>query len=218
MIKNNILDYVGAILFLFLLMIAQGSNGQDTLNSMKDPEAFRKNMLESSAHITNISSDFIQLKHLSFLEEEVESQGVFYFQKENKLRWEYNDPFFYLIIFNGDNILIQDDNKTNVYDAASGRLFKEINNIMITLVDGSILESDNFQISYFEKPGKYILELIPKDENMKEFLARILIYIEPVNYTADELFMIERSDDYTQIRFINKQLNEDIPQHIFDIP
>ena len=218
MIKNKIIVSVGAILFLFQLMIAQSSNGQDTLNSMKDPEAFRKNMLESAARITNISSDFIQLKHLSFLEEEVESQGVFYYQKEDKLRWEYKDPFFYLIIFNGDNILIQDDNKTNVYDAASGRLFKEINNIMITMVDGSILESDNFQISYFEKPGNYILELIPKDENMKEFLARILIYIEPVNYTADELFMIERSGDFTQIRFVNKQLNEDIPQHIFDIP
>ena len=29
--------------------------------------------------------------------------------------------------------------------------------------------------------------------------------------------MIERSGDYTHIRFINKSLNEEIPEHIFDL-
>jgi outer membrane lipoprotein-sorting protein len=174
-------------------------------------------MKEASESTQNISSDFTQSKHLSFLEEDVKSKGLFYFQKENRLRWEYTEPFFYLIIFNNDTILIKDDKNANLYDAASGRIFREINNIMLNMVNGSILESHDFTFEYFENSRSYKLELTPQDENMKEFLTKIRLIINKNDYSVDELFMIEKSDDYTHIRFINKRLNEDIPQHTFDL-
>jgi hypothetical protein len=52
---------------------------------------------------------------------------------------------------------------------------------------------------------------------MKAFLSTIRIYINKKDYSVDELYMIEKSDDYTHIRFTNKVMNEDIPQHIFDL-
>ena len=61
------------------------------------------------------------------------------------------------------------------------------------------------------------MELTPHDENMKEFLYEIRLYINKKDYSVDELLMLESSDDYTHIRFVNKRLNEEIPQHIFDL-
>lgn len=191
---------------------------QDDFRSLINISEFREKMIDASATTHNINSDFKQLKHLSFLEEDVESKGRFFFQKENKLRWEYSEPFFYLIIFSNDTVLIQDDHKANIYDAASGRMFREINDIMLSMVNGSILESDNFTIEYFENTSAYKLELTPLDANMKEFLRTIRLFINKNDHTVDELYMIERSGDYTRIQFINKQLNEDIPQHTFDLP
>ena len=162
--------------------------------------------------------DFEQLKHLSFLEEDVESRGVFFFQKENKLRWEYREPFFYLIIFNNDTVMIRDENKTNVYDAAAGKMFRQINEIMLSMVNGTILESDDFDFEYYEKPSSYKLELTPLDKNMQEFLSKIRLFINADDLSVDELYMIEKSGDFTRIRFINKRLNEEIPQHTFDLP
>jgi len=174
-------------------------------------------MAKASASTNSIASDFEQLKHLSFLEEDVKSRGVFYFMKENRLRWEYSEPFFYLILFSNDTVLIQDENKTNIYDAASGRMFREINEIMLSMVNGTILESDKFEFDYFENTSSYKLELSPLEENMKEFLSKIRLFINKEDLSVDELYMIERSDDFTHIRFINKRLNEEIPEHTFDL-
>lgn len=191
---------------------------QDTYRVLKDIDGFRSKMAEASTNTNTIISDFEQLKHLSFLEEDVESRGIFFFQKENKLRWEYTEPFFYLIIFNKDTVMIRDENKTNVYDATSGNMFRQINEIMLSMVSGTILDSDNFDFEYYEKASSYKLELTPLDENMKEFLSKIRLFINTKDYSVDELYMIEKSGDYTWIRFINKRLNEEIPQHTFDQP
>jgi outer membrane lipoprotein-sorting protein len=185
---------------------------------MEDSESFRENMIRASEETNSIASDFEQLKHLSFLEEDVTSKGLFYFQKENKLRWEYTSPFYYLIIFNNDTVLIRDQEKTSVYDAASGQMFRQINDIMLRMVNGTILESGDFYFEYFENPSAYKLDLTPLDENMKQFLTGIRLFINKNDYSADELLMLEQSGDYTRIRFINKRLNEDIPEHIFDLP
>lgn len=202
------------VLFLFTSVLV----AQDEYRPLEDVEAFRENMIRASAETNSIASDFEQLKHLSFLEEDVKSAGLFYFQKENRLRWEYKSPFYYLIIFKGDTVMIQDEEKTNIYDAASGKMFRQINDIMLRMVNGSILESTDFEFEYFESSSAYRLDLTPLDENMSQFLTGISLFINKIDYSADELLMLEQSGDFTRIRFINKRLNEDIPEHIFDLP
>ena len=205
------------LILLIASFLFMNVGAQENYVPVKDPGLLRQKVIETSQQTSSISSDFVQIKRLSFLEEDVQSEGKFYFQKENQLRWEYSKPFFYLIIFNHDTILIQDENKTNSYDAASNRMFREINNIMLSMVNGTILESKNFDFEYFEDPSTYMLELTPLEEGMKEFLSKIKLFVNKNDYSVDELYMIEKSGDYTHIRFINKSLNEEIPEHIFDL-
>lgn len=205
------------LILLIASFLFMNVGAQENYVPVKDPGLLRQKVIETSEQTSSISSDFVQIKRLSFLEEDVQSEGKFYFQKENQLRWEYSKPFFYLIIFNHDTILIRDENKTNSYDAASNRMFREINNIMLSMVNGTILESKNFDFEYFEDPSSYMLELTPLDQSMKEFLSKIRLFVNKNDYSVDELYMIERSGDYTHIRFINKSLNEEIPEHIFDL-
>ena len=205
------------LILLIASFLFMNVGAQENYVPVKNPGLLRQKVIETSQQTSSISSDFVQIKRLSFLEEDVQSKGKFYFQKENQLRWEYSKPFFYLIIFNHDTIIIQDENKTNSYDAASNRMFREINNIMLSMVNGTILESKNFDFEYFEDPSSYMLELTPLDQSMKEFLSKIRLFVNKNDYSVDELYMIERSGDYTHIRFINKSLNEEIPEHIFDL-
>jgi outer membrane lipoprotein-sorting protein len=212
--KKHSLCTLALLIASFLFM---NIRAQENYVPVKDPSQLRQKVIETSQQTNSISSDFVQIKRLSFLEEDVQSEGKFYFQKENQLRWEYSKPFFYLIIFNHDTILIRDENKTNSYDAASNRMFREINNIMLSMVNGTILESKNFNFEYFEDPSTFMLELSPLEQGMKEFLSKIRLLVNKNDYSVDELYMIERSGDYTHIRFINKSLNEEIPEHIFDL-
>jgi len=97
-------------------------------------------------------------------------------------------------------------------------MFRQINDIMLRMVNGTILESEDFEFEYFENPSSYKLQLTPQDENMQEFLSGISLFINKTDFTADEMLMLEKSGDYTRIRFINKRLNEEIPKHTFDLP
>lgn len=218
-IKRNSYPVYFSIILLFIL--CTGFNylkAQDKIyQPVKDSLLVKEKINQVSQQTKTITCDFIQTKRLSFLEEDIICRGRFFFKRENKLRWEYSDPFFYLIIFNNDTILVRDDEKTSSFDASSNRMFKEINDIMLSIINGTILNKKKFCFEYFENEQYYILDLSPHDSGMKDFLEKIRMFFNKNDYSIDELMMIERSGDFTNIKFYNKTLNEKISNHIFDL-
>jgi outer membrane lipoprotein-sorting protein len=218
MLKNRNKVIIGGFVSLLLLVVITGQAiAQDGYSPVQDTALFAEKLKKASGITGSISSDFLQLKHLGFLEEDVESSGRFYFRREKQLRWEYTAPFFYLIIFSGDSIMIRDDERTLTYDAASSVMFREINDVMLNMVSGNILGSGHYKWSAFENDQNYMIELRPLKPGMKEFLEKIRLFLNKTDFSVDELLMIEASGDFTHIKFVNKQLNEAIPDHIFHL-
>jgi len=89
----------------------------------------------------------------------------------------------------------------------SNKVFKEINDIMISCVNGDILKSNKFSIHYFENDRGYKLELVPLIKSMKESLKKINMYFDKNVTSVIKLEMIENGDDATTIDFMNKKLN-----------
>lgn len=167
---------------------------------------------------TTIQSQFIQEKHLSFLTENIISKGEFYFKNPNQLRWEYSEPFEYIIVFNDKNIFIKDEDKISTFDTESNKMFSEINNMMIGTIQGNLFtDSERFDVKYFENTSQYLLELDPKLPEMKSMLKTIKIFIDKSDISVARIKMIESSDDYTSIDFINRKLNQAIDNEKFNI-
>jgi len=204
-------------LFLFLVLLSSGMNAQvDKFTAVKDPSAIKLRITEANDNIHSLSCDFTQLKQLSFLEEEVKSSGKFYFEKESKIRWEYDQPYSYIIIMNGNLIKIQDDDNTNTLDASSNRLFSSINSVMAGIIDGSVINrEDQFKSSVSENESSLRIALVPVIPGMKDFITSIEIELNKKDYTVDSLKIIEKNGDYTLIRFKNKSLNASIPENLF---
>jgi outer membrane lipoprotein-sorting protein len=183
---------------------------------MKDTVAF-KQKIEIMAKTTNaIESDFIQVKDLSsVMTEKITSKGHFCFQKENLLRWEYSTPYKYMIVINKDKIVIKDDAKTSRYDMNSNKVFKEINDLMISSVQGNILKSGKFRVVFMEGDKEYKLELYPLVKGMKESLKKINMYFDKSVTSVIKLEMEEPSGDSTLIDFTNKKLNGSFPEGTF---
>jgi outer membrane lipoprotein-sorting protein len=207
---------IGLSMSLILIATSQISMAQEK-KAIADPAALIANINKAAADTRSIKSDFIQEKELSFLEDKVTSKGKFYFKKDDLLRWEYTSPYEYTIILNKGRIRVIDDGKSNTFDAASNRMFSEINGIMMGVVNGTALNSDNFQTEYFDTGSHYLLSLVPLAEGMKDFLDRIEISVNKKDYTVDSLRMIEKSGDYTNIIFQNKVLNAEIPDKVFSL-
>ena len=134
------------------------------------------------------------------------------------LRWEYTDPFHYLIILNNGKILIKDEEKENQFDARSNKVFGEINSILLGCAQGTLLNDEKkFQASFFETTNSFLVKLQPKDLQLKSIFSEILIFFDKSDYSVSRLIMNEVSGDFTTIKFSEKKLNKPIPDEKFRV-
>lgn len=202
---------------LFLLVLLPFIGFSQTFKAVKDTSALKQKIENMSKTTNSIESDFTQEKNLSMLSEKVISKGHFIFKKENLLRWEYSSPSKYLIVINKDKVIIKDEKKTTKYDMNSNKVFKEINEIMLSCVQGTIFRSNKFKTSYFENEKFYKLELIPQVKNMKETFKKINLYFDKNVTSVAKMEMIENNDDLTSLDFTNKKLNAAVSETIFTV-
>jgi outer membrane lipoprotein-sorting protein len=205
------------ISILVILVFPCGIFAQEGLKSIPDPGSVKARASEAAARTVSIMSDFTQEKEMSFMQEKVVSGGKFYFQKENQLRWEYTSPYSYVILVNGSRISIIDEGRRKDYDGSSNRMFLEISEIMSGLVNGSLLAGDRFAQEWQEGPGFYLVHLTPLSTVMKDYVSKIILKLDPEDFSAVELKMEEKTGDYTLITFYNRKINATLPVGIFDV-
>ncbi len=184
---------------------------------VKDTAAFKQKMEAQSKLITTLESDFTQEKYLSVMSEKIISKGHFHFKKVNMLRWEYSEPYTYLIAINKDKMFIKDNGKVSKYDINSNKMFKSINEMMVNTVQGNLLGNKDYKAKFYENEKFYLLELSPLQKGAKDFLKVIQLYINKTDYAVDKVKMIEPSDDYTSIDFTNRKTNQPIGDEKFII-
>lgn len=182
---------------------------------VEDVSTLKASIKEKAKELNTITSDFTQLKHISFLDSKIRSKGKFYFKKENDLKWQYTSPFSYEIILSNGKVFINDDGNKSSFDAKSSKNFSELNDLLVGSVTGDIFDSDKFGITYLQNDKYYVLTLSPNSASMKKNLKKILIFLDRKNYSVAIVKMIEPSDDYTLITFKNKKLNASLPSNTF---
>jgi len=199
------------LIFLSLNTFAQSKDFKKVANE----KAIAEKLNAVSESTKSIDSDFKQYKHLDMLENDIKSDGHFSFQASDKVRWEYFTPYKYFIVMNAGTMWINDGNKVQKYDTKSNKMFKEINDLMVGMLQGKILESDKFTVDFYENNKQVLAKLFPKTEEMKEFLSSIQIYFDKTDYSVSKIKMLEHSGDYTLIEFYNRKMNVTIPNSKF---
>jgi len=202
---------IGFIEFISISTYAQ----YPSYTSIQDIVTFKKKFTAESAKVMSISCDFSQEKTLTALTEKITSTGKFWFKRSNKLRLEYTKPFGYLIVMNGDKMLVRDNQKENRINVKSSKLFQQVNRIMIDCVQGNILDSKDFTTRVFENGTTFLLEMTPVSKALHEFFQTIVLTVDKKDYSAKSIAMNEPMGDITLILFEYKKLNEPIPDTVF---
>jgi outer membrane lipoprotein-sorting protein len=203
-------------LLLLLIFITTGVHGQHVgYSAIADVAGFKKEFAVQSSKISTITSGFKQEKVLSALTEKITSTGNFRFKRSSKVRLEYTKPFTFLMIMNGDKMIVRDDQKENRVNIRSNKLFQQINRIMIDCIQGSILESKDFNTRVFENDKNYLLEMTPVGKTLKDFFETIVLVVHKTDYSVHSIKMNEPLGDYTTITFTDKRINDQIPDEAF---
>jgi len=182
-----------------------------------DLPAFKKEFASQSLHLSSITSNFTQEKVLSALTEKIISTGKFWFKRSDKLRIEYQEPFFYLMVVNGNKVLVRDDQKENKINIKSNKLFQQINRIVMDCVQGTILDSKDFSVRIFENDKTFLMEMTPASKTLGEFFQTIVLSVEKADYSVKSIQMNEPLGDTTTILFTNKKLNEPVSDAVFTL-
>jgi outer membrane lipoprotein-sorting protein len=178
-----------------------------TYTPVKDIEAVKQKIATASKNMNSMQSNFSQEKYMSVMSQKIQSKGLFYFKKNNQVRWEYTEPYKYIIVLAGGKIQIKDEKKVSEYDMNANKAFKQINDMMIQLVQGNVLNSTSYIIKYSESSTNYLLDMTPTDKKLKSMFKNIQLYFDKNTYEVSSFKMIENNGDYTLIKFSNKKQN-----------
>jgi outer membrane lipoprotein-sorting protein len=199
----------------FFLSTLHGFAQYKGFSPVTDLTGFKKKFAVESAKVISITSDFTQDKTLTALTEKITSSGKFWFKRNNRVRIEYLKPFTYLMIMNGDKMMVRDNDKENKINVKSNKLFQQVNRIMIDCVQGTILDSKDFATKVFEDDKVYLLEMTPASKALREFFQTIVLTVDKHDYSVKSIEMNEPAGDQTIISFKNKKLNEQVADAVF---
>lgn len=215
LLMNRYFLIIAGLLFAFTSGLFE-AKAQEALKPMNDPALFREKLVAASGSVRTITSDFIQEKNLSILSEKIISKGRFCFSKENNIRWEYTEPYKYLIIISNNQMFMRDEKTRKKLDIQSNPMFQQMNKFISGCIQGDILSNDNDYVTeYFENGRFYFVKLIPKADKMKKMINEVGIWFDKNDLSVTRLKMTESGNDYTQLEFINKTLNAEISPEKF---
>ena len=192
------------IVFTLILSLFLGAQ---TYTPIKDVATIKAKIAQVSKSMTTMQSSFTQEKFMSVMSQKIQSKGLFYFKKETQVRWEYTEPYKYIIVLSGGKIQIKDDKKISEYDMNANKAFKQINDMMIQLVQGNVLNNPAYSIKYFDTGSNYLLEMTPVDKKLKAMFKNIQLYFDKSTFEVASFKMIENNGDYTLIKFNSRKQN-----------
>ncbi len=195
-----------SILLVFVLsMAAFGQQGDS---------GFALRLQKHYESVKTISADFMQLKQSALFDEPLDSKGLFYFEKPDKIRWEQQEPSASYFIINKDQV-IQYDGESVKKSTGMNMQMSIFRQFILSTIDGSILNDKAFEKDFQPINGKMYITLIPLDKRMAKRLQKIELKFDEKSLLLDQLKMYENADDFTEITFTDQKVNAEIPPAIF---
>jgi outer membrane lipoprotein-sorting protein len=152
------------------------------------------------------------------LKEPVVSTGRFYYEKPDKLRWEFISPEPSGFFVNG-KVAKQWKGKDNISEA-----FDLQQNLLIRAIVDQLLAWTKADFGWVEqryvisvaKEDPIALKLIPRSSKEKKYIDHILISFEAETNYANAVDIVEKSSDSIRIRFSNMVINNAPKKELFE--
>jgi outer membrane lipoprotein-sorting protein len=204
--------------FVLCVLFASAAQAQPKgFTAVKDASSFQQNLTKANAAVQTITADFLQTKNMALLSEKIKSRGKFYFRKSDKVRIEYTSPYNYLLVMNGGQIMVKDEQKTSKVNTRNSKTMQSVNRIIIDCMRGSVFQNPDFKVVAYENGSNYLLSLVPANDAMKKMFRQIDVYLNKKNFDVDRFTMTETGGDFTDMDFSNTQHNTALNENLFKV-
>ena len=169
-----------------------------------------------SAGIRSVAAPFTQIKQMKILARPLVSEGRFYFQSPDSLRWEYTAPVRSILlmhrgavrryVFSGSGWLEESGERLQGMSMVMQEIgqwlhgrFDENQAFAATLVGGS--------------PARVILR--PREPSFARMIRRIELTLSPRSGVIQSIAIVESEDTVTLLEFRDVKINQTLPDALF---
>ncbi len=175
---------------------------------------------QAAAETETLSSNFVQEKHLSIFAEKLLSNGRFFYQKPDRLRWELLTPVASGFVLQG-----KQGQRWNGLSREQERFSVETDPIMGMIAQQLLawarVDLDWLQTRYrieLQTAKPVSLRLYPLDEGEAGFIDYLQILFANDQRHLSEVLMVEVEGDSTLLRFSEVAINTELPADAFAVP
>jgi outer membrane lipoprotein-sorting protein len=165
-----------------------------------------------------VASEFRQERRLAMLKEPVVSSGRFYYEKPDKLRWEFISPDPSGFLVNG-KLAKQwkgKDNPPEAFDLQQNPVIQLIVDQLLAWTKADFAWIEQRYIISVVKEDPIALKLLPRSSKEKKYIDHILISFEADTQYANAVGIVEKGGDSTHIRFFNMVVNNSPKKELFE--
>jgi len=195
--------YTVVILFLALLSLAFAPSEYKLVSN---PEVVLKKLKVSADKTYGIRADYTEEKFLAAFKNPQVSKGLFYYEKDNKMRWEQTTPYEYIILLNGKSLRIKDNGK-EVKIPSSNRVALKVNEFMMKLIEGGYQNNKDLETTCYQSASKYLIELVPVTKPLSKTYAKLELYFSKKTTRLESIIFYETEGDKKVVTFTNQIYN-----------
>jgi outer membrane lipoprotein-sorting protein len=199
--------------FFLLVLFPFFLSAQDW-KSIEASDPMLTGLKSTLAGMKSIKGDISQEKSFAFLTDKLVSTGIFIYQKENKLRWEFKEPIDYIILINESTMRLREEGVEKKYKGIN-QILRQVKEIILGCIDGSIMGNPNYRTLFSTNGTNIRIQLQPKEKNLKEFIKQIDVEFARSGSILKKVTLTDPSGDMTDIQFSNIQSNQKIDAALF---
>lgn len=179
-------------------------------------EEFERELKSKNADVSTIRCSFTQTRALSVLTNSAEKSGVFQFQRPANILLAFDD---------GDYIKMTDkwfemssQGKAQKTKVSANPMLRELSRLLSACVVGDFGQiSKGFSVQAEAMPSEWVLVLTPRGGKAASKVSQIVVRFDRGKMALNALRMEEKSGDYTEYTFYDKQFNVALDRSQFDI-
>ncbi len=203
------------VLMICICLLTIQAWGQTRLSAQEQAQILTK-VEKASAAMKSMQCNFTQTKRMKLLKKDMQSKGMMYFKKNDKLRWQYTSPYDYIFILNGDKVSLKSSKSSKIIDVQKNKMFRQITGIILnSITGGGLKNTTDFTVELYQTGKGYFAKLYPKKKELKQIYTYIEIHFNSGLTMVDSVVMAEKTGDTTQVTLSNVKTNASIDEKMF---
>ncbi len=197
------LAHISTILLLLFCCI-----GAFAMQPVTDPTELNNRLSAFARNLKSIESDFVQTKHIDIFNEDVISNGTFLYYDGSKICLDYTRPTAYRMVINGNKLMTISNGQKSVVTLKSNAMMNEMQSMISACMTGNLSAiSADFNLTYTQDDTRYAITVVPRKQAVRQYIARIEIWLNKTDMAVTELIFHENGTDYTRYVFKNRKFN-----------